>query len=53
MMDDDLAMALALQAQEDLAEQQADHNEHETEDDEYRPKRRRVARRNNGSSKRQ
>ncbi|CAO3610283.1 unnamed protein product [Mucor fragilis] len=53
MIDDDLAMALALQAQEDQDEQEAEHNEYETKDDEYRPKRRRVARRNNNSSKSQ
>ncbi|GAN04870.1 conserved hypothetical protein [Mucor ambiguus] len=53
MMDDDLAMALALQAQEDQDEQEAEHNEYETKDDEYKPKRRRIARRNEGSSKSQ
>ncbi|KAL7325897.1 hypothetical protein PS15p_208319 [Mucor circinelloides] len=47
MIDDDLAMALALQAQEEQDEQ----SELETNDDEYKPKRRKVTRRNNGSSK--
>ncbi|KAK4510135.1 kinase-regulated stress-responsive transcription factor skn7 [Mucor velutinosus] len=53
MMDNDLAMTIALQAQEDQNEQEAEHNEYDTKDDEYKPKRRRVARRNNGSSKSQ